>query len=225
MTIDIHCESTFSRVICGVDEAGKGAVLGPMVVAGVACDDEAAFEAWDLRDSKALTARRRETFFERIRGSYPFEVVVISANEIDSFRATATMNAIVAEAHAAVIDRLQPNRAIVDACDVNPRRYRDTVASGLQHPCEILSEHRADENHACVAAASIVAKVLRDRAIRDLAEEFGDIGSGYPSDPKTCLYLGEYIATHGSPPACARASWKTVTTLMDRQSQASLFDF
>jgi ribonuclease HII len=211
--------------MCGVDEAGKGAVLGPMVVAGVACDDPAVFEAWGVRDSKALTPKRRQALFEQIREYYLFAVVVISANEIDCLRATATMNAIVAQAHAAVIDRLQPARAIVDACDVNPRRYRDMVAAGLQQPCEILSEHKADENHAVVAAASIVAKVLRDRAIRDLSGEFGEIGSGYPSDPATCAYLEGYIAAHGSPPACARTTWKTVTALMDRRSQASIFDF
>jgi len=225
MTIDIHCESNFSCVICGVDEAGKGAVLGPMVVAGVACDDHADFEGWGLRDSKALTARRREAFFERIRDSFPCEAVVISAHEIDSLRTAQTMNLIVAEAHASVINRLHPDRAIVDACDVNPLRYRAMVAAGLQKPCDILSEHRADANHLCVAAASIVAKVLRDRTVRDLAEEFGDIGSGYPSDPATIAYLEGYIAAHGSPPACARASWKTVAVLMDRRSQATLFEF
>ncbi len=211
--------------MCGVDEAGKGAVLGPMVVAGVACDDQAVLEAWGVRDSKALTPGRREALFEKIRGSYPFEAVVISAKEIDSLRRTQTMNVIVAQAHASVINRLQPDHAIVDACDVNPLRYRAMVAAGLQKPCDILSEHRADNTHRIVAAASIVAKVLRDRAVRDLAEEFGEIGSGYPSDPATCAYLEGYIAAHGSPPACARTSWKTVTTLMDRRSQASLFDF
>lgn len=208
-----------------MDEAGKGAVLGPMVVAGVACEDQVALAAWGVRDSKALTPKRREALFDRIQGSLPCEAVVISANEIDSLRTTETMNVIVAQAHASVINRLQPDRAIVDACDVNPLRYRAMVAAGLQKPCDILSEHRADETHPCVAAASIVAKVLRDRAIRDLKEECGEIGSGYPSDPATCTYLEDYIAAHGSPPACARASWKTVTTLMDRQSQASLFDF
>jgi ribonuclease HII len=135
------------------------------------------------------------------------------------------MNVIVAQAHASVINRLRPDRAIVDACDVNPLRYGEMVAAALQKPCEILSEHRADQNHLCVAAASIVAKVLRDRAVRGLAEEFGDIGSGYPSDPATCAFLEAYIDAHGSPPACARTSWKTVTALMDNRSQASLFDF
>lgn len=212
-------------MICGVDEAGKGAVLGPMVVAGVACDDPAVFETWGVRDSKTLTPKRREALFERIRASFPFAVVVISAEEIDSLRATATMNAIVARAHATVIDRLRPSRAIVDACDVNPIRYREMVQASLHAPCEILSEHKADENHSVVAAASIVAKVLRDRAVRDLSDAFGGIGSGYPSDPATCTFLEGYIAANGSPPACARASWKTVAALMDRRSQASLFDF
>jgi ribonuclease HII len=212
-------------VICGVDEAGKGAVLGPMVVAGVGCDEEAALEGWGVRDSKALSARRREELFEMIRESFPCEAVIIRAHEIDYLRTTATMNGIVAQAHATVINRLHPGRAIVDACDVNANRYRDMVHACLQNPCDILSEHKADATHTIVAAASIVAKVLRDRAIRDLAEEFGDIGSGYPSDPKTCFFLADYIAAHQTPPSCARASWKTVAALMDRRSQASLFDF
>jgi ribonuclease HII len=225
ISIDIFCVSNLSIVICGVDEAGKGAVLGPMVVAGVACKDAAFCEGRGWRDSKLLTPARREVLYEEIRSACRVSVVCISSAEIDTLRTETGMNEIVARAHARVISALQPARGYVDACDVNARRYGERVTAHLTHPCAVIAEHKADRTYPIVAAASIVAKVTRDRAISGLRDEYGDLGSGYPSDATTLAFLETYIRERGSPPACARRSWKTVGYILERQMQKTLFDF
>ncbi|MEG3055876.1 MAG: hypothetical protein RQM90_07250 [Methanoculleus sp.] len=96
---------------------------------------------------------------------------------------------------------------------MNAERYGRTVAGHLDFPCDVIAEHRADARHKIVGAASVVAKVARDRAIRYLDEEYGGIGSGYPSDPVTIEFLRRYIRDYGRPPPCARWSWKTVANL------------
>jgi ribonuclease HII len=225
ISIDIFCVSNLSVVICGVDEAGKGAVLGPMVVAGVACEDTAFCEGRGWRDSKVLSPARRELLYGEIRSACRVSVVCISSAEIDTLRREMGMNEIVARAHARVISTLQPSRGYVDACDVNARRYGERVTAHLTSPCTVIAEHKADRTYPIVAAASIIAKVTRDRAVAGLREEFGAIGSGYPSDETTVAFLEAYIRERGSPPVCARRSWKTVGSILDRQMQKTLSDF
>ncbi|MDD4253864.1 MAG: ribonuclease HII [Methanofollis sp.] len=213
-------------MICGVDEAGKGAVLGPMVIGAVGCERETDLPA-GVRDSKVLTPRKRERLYAEITGSFPWGVVKIPAAEIDRLRQEMTMNTLVARGHADAVRTLIPTplTAYVDACDVNEERYGSTVAALLGGACTVVSRNHGDALFPVVSAASIVAKVTRDRAIEALHAEAGDIGSGYPSDQTTITYLKDYIAGHGMPPACARQSWETVTRLMDRRRQATLGDF
>jgi ribonuclease HII len=113
----------------------------------------------------------------------------------------------------------------VDACDVNSFRYAEMVKGNLVRQCEIVSEHHADVKFPVVSAASIIAKVTRDRAIAALAKKYGEIGSGYPADPVTIRFLETWIAEHGSPPPIARKSWKTISAMLARRSQRSLMDF
>jgi ribonuclease HII len=212
-------------VICGVDEAGKGSVLGPLVVAAVAVSSEDRLADLGVRDSKQLAPKERKRLYTVIRRRCKVATVAIDAQEIDAIRTEMTMNACVARAHAQVIDKLAPSRAIVDACDVNCFRYAEMVRAHLPFSCEIVSEHHADEKFMVVSAASIVAKVVRDRAIARLAKKYGDIGSGYPSDPVTIRWLSGYIGENLSPPPIARRSWKTVSTLIAKKTQRSLLDF
>ncbi len=208
-------------MICGVDEAGKGSVLGPMVVAAVGCRATEDLATLPIRDSKVLRPKQREELYEILFRDFSIAIVAIDAAEIDDVRTRMSMNECVAELHAEALGGLRPESAYVDACDVNAERYGRTVAGHLDFPCEIIAEHRADSRYKIVGAASIVAKVTRDRAIRELAEQYGRVGSGYPSDPVTIEFLRSYIREHGNPPPCARRSWKTVTKL----SQTTIRDF
>ncbi|WP_338036404.1 ribonuclease HII [Methanogenium marinum] len=212
-------------VICGIDEAGKGSVLGPMVVAGVSAPDMDDFALTGVADSKVLSRKRREILYYEITEKFVTACTVISAKEIDSLRAEITMNDIVARAHADVIRKLPCDTAFVDACDVNAKRYGKTVSGYAGEGYSIVSEHKADVRFPVVSAASIVAKVTRDRCVEKLHEEFGNFGSGYPSDPYTIRFLETYIEECGVPPTCARSSWETTRRILDRLSQASLFDF
>jgi len=208
-------------VICGVDEAGKGSVLGPMVVAAVAAETEDILFDVPVKDSKLLTPRQRTILYDTITERCRTATLIIPADRIDA--RGMTMNECVARAHAAVIRTLQPVTAYVDACDVSEKRYAQMVKSHLKKPCRIISEHKADATYPIVSAASIVAKVVRDAEIGKIAAAYGSVGSGYPSDPDTIAYLSAYIRDHRHPPPIARKSWKTVTFLMDDLFQTRLF--
>ena len=208
-----------------MDEAGKGSVLGPMVVAAVGVPSEDVFSDIEVNDSKLLSPKMRERLYAVIRKRFRVVTVRIDAHEIDEIRMGMTMNACVARAHARVIAKLSPDCAYVDACDVNTFRYAEMVKNHLELPCEIVSEHHADEKFPVVSAASIIAKVTRDRAIATLAKKYGEIGSGYPSDPVTIRFLNSYIDEHRVPPPIARKSWKTVSAILAKKTQSSLGDF
>jgi len=211
-------------VICGVDEAGKGSVLGPMVVAAVGAASEHVLSGLGVKDSKLLSREKREDLFLEIEKTCRTATLIIPAHQIDAHRNEMTMNACVARAHASVIRRIDPATAYVDACDVNPARYAQMVREHLANPsCSIVSEHHADQTYKIVSAASIVAKVVRDREIAVLAGTFGEIGSGYPSDPVTIAFLSSYMEQHHRPPTCARMSWKTIDNLIAAQEQKTLF--
>jgi ribonuclease HII len=212
-------------VICGVDEAGKGSVLGPMVVAAVGISSEDILADLGVRDSKVLSAKERERLYTILRKKCRVATVKLDAQEIDLVRQEMTLNEAIARAHAQVITKLSPHCAYVDACDVNTFRYAEMVKNHLEIPCEIVSEHHADEKFPVVSAASIIAKVTRDRAIAMLVKKYGEIGSGYPSDPVTIRFLNSYIDEHQIPPPIARKSWKTVITMLAKKTQRSLGDF
>jgi ribonuclease HII len=212
-------------VICGVDEAGKGSVLGPMVIAAVGIASEDILEGIRVRDSKLLSAKERERLYKIIRKKCQVATVKLDAEQIDIMRRDMTLNEAVARSHAQVIVKLSPDYAYLDACDVNTFRYAEMVKNHLVLPCEIISEHHADEKFPVVSAASIIAKVTRDRVIATLAKKYGTIGSGYPSDPVTISFLNSYIDEHHVPPPIARKSWKTVSAILSRKSQRSLDNF
>ena len=208
-------------MICGVDEAGKGSVLGPMVVAAVGCRATEDLAALPIRDSKVLRPKQREALYEILFRDFSIAIVTIDAAGIDDARSRMSMNECVAELHAEALTGLRPEYAYLDACDVNAERYGRTVAAHLDFPCVIVAEHRADARHKIVGAASVIAKVTRDRAIREIGEQYGKVGSGYPSDPVTIEFLRGYIREYGNPPPCARRSWKTVANLY----QTTMRDF
>ncbi|MEM1578380.1 MAG: ribonuclease HII [Archaeoglobaceae archaeon] len=199
----------------GIDEAGKGCVIGPLVVAGVACDCEDYLRSIGVRDSKKLSEKRREMLAEKIREVAIVEVVKISAEKLNKLMESKNLNEILKEAYAEIILRLKPSIVYVDSPDVKPER----LASYLKNltGVEVVAEHRADEKYPLVSSASIIAKVEREEEIRKLKKEFGDFGSGYASDPRTISFL----KNQKSLPPCVREKWKTLKKL----GQTDLGDF
>lgn len=210
-------------LIAGVDEAGKGSVIGHMCVGGVMISDEKILERLGLRDSKKLTPKQRQKLAIRIEtDADKVFVLTVSANQIDELRRVMTMNRIMVLCAAKVLEELKPDIAYLDAPDVKPQRFKEHVAEKYRHKAEIISEHRADENYSLVAAASIIAKVRRDKLIEELKEKTGyEIGSGYPADPKTKKFMQEWIQTHETYPTFVRKSWKTTKRLLQEKKAKS----
>lgn len=202
-------------LVAGVDEAGRGCVLGPLVVSGVLIDErcQSKLLKFGVKDSKLLSRRRREQLAEKIRRvAVGVHVVKLSPSEIDiavsNRRKLHKLNRLEARAMAEVIQTLKPDVAIVDASDVLPDRYRQHIVECLSFPVEVISEHKADVNHPVVSAASIIAKVERDRCIDKLKAQHGDFGSGYMSDAKTVAFLESSAERDGKYPSFVRRSWK-----------------
>ncbi len=193
-------------------------MFGPLVVCGVSLGPECVLQLarMGVRDSKTLTARKREELTHSIR-KLAQKVVVekISAQEIDRLRAAGTtLNEIEMTSFASIARKLSPAELYLDAADVNQERFGVLVGthSGLiEKGCKIYSEHKADARYTVVGAASIVAKTTRDAAIARLHEEYEDIGSGYPSDPKSVAYLTALIDNGKELPPFIRRSWKSVS--------------
>lgn len=215
-----------SQRIAGIDEAGRGPVIGPLVIAGVVIESsqEPALIEWGVRDSKALTPRRRETLDRQIRQlAKQVEVLEVSAQDIDKQRRLKrSLNTLEAEWMAQVLNRLTWTTAYVDASDVNAERYGHMIATQLKTPRKIISEHKADSIYPIVAAASIIAKVQRDRRIQEFHRSYGDFGSGYPNDPKTKRFLTEWVRSHDNFPAIVRETWETARNIRTRKGQRKL---
>lgn len=201
--------------ILGIDEAGRGSVLGPMVIAGVIVPEkmDKVLERMGVKDSKRLTPNRRTILSRKLKKMFEYEIVVISAREIDELRASGVnLNEIEKNAMGSIILKLKPEKAIVDAVDVKAQRFQDNLCKDTGF--DVIAEHKADDKYIEVSAASIIAKAERDAQIQEINKEFiksGGIGSGYPSDPTTKKFLTNY--TYDEMPDFVRKSWATVAKM------------
>ena len=209
-----------------MDEAGRGPVLGPLVVAAVAVEDGTTLEGMGLKDSKRLSPARREVLFDEIGSVCDIEVVSLPPQRIDEARKVMSLNALEAEAFAAALAPFRDHSLFVDCADANEKAFASTL-KGLLGSCgQMVCKHRADEKYPVVSAASIVAKVTRDRAVRELEEEAGEpLGSGYPSDPVTISFLERWINDKGNPPSFARMSWQTTRRILNMSKNSRLEDW
>ncbi|MHC1575056.1 MAG: ribonuclease HII [Candidatus Methanogasteraceae archaeon] len=211
--------------IVGIDEAGKGPVIGPMCVAGALIEEDRIhlIDGLGLKDSKKLTPKRREFFDGEIKKIVDsWFVLEVSAHQIDELRTVMTMNEIMVNAFARVLENLEPDHAFLDAADVNEARFGRNVQGSCKHHLTVTARHKADATYPIVAAASIIAKVQRDRAVKTLGREVGDFGSGYPSDPKTIRFMREWFQEHKSFPEWVRHSWKTTSNVVAAAAQRTL---
>jgi ribonuclease HII len=200
------------RTVVGIDEAGRGAWLGPLVVGAVAVPRErlADVVASGARDSKTLSPTRREAILERLLSCASARSVEASPAQVDRHVRDGRLNELEAALFGELARGFAPAEARVDACDANARRFGTSVARHAGPTVVVRAHHHADANDPLVGAASIVAKVRRDRAIRALAERLGEaIGSGYPSDPTTVAFVRRTVRPGEPRPAWLRSSWAT----------------
>lgn len=208
-------------IVAGVDEAGRGSILGPMVVAGIRIDQSKLKELHLLgvKDSKKLAPRTREKLYRKILQVVDdYYVCKVKPEKIDRFVSMQKLNMLEANVMATVINQLKPQVAYVDSCDVKPERFRAAVMATLKCRARIDSSHHADSDNIAVSAASIIAKVNRDREIARIRKRIRNIGSGYPSDKKTMRFVNIWVRTHGKSPKFARSSWRPLRKLLSKYS-------
>ena len=216
------------RGIAGIDEAGRGPMIGPMVICGILVEVECLRElqAIGVRDSKLLSPSRRFELKKDIEQiAQRIDIRAVSAEDIDRRRIYTTLNEIEVVEFASIAKSLNPEELYLDAVDVVPDRFGVKVAalSGLSpQEVRIVSEHKADSTYPIVSAASILAKVERDRIISSYHEVYGQFGSGYPTDPKTINFVKALVRNNQELPPIIRKSWGSVRKIMDAESKKQM---
>ncbi len=203
----------------GLDEAGRGSLVGPLVLGGclVRNRDLGGLRAIGVRDSKLLSPARREEVYRALGAVGRRYSLSLPPAEVDRWVARGRLNALEAHGFARLIRRSGATAVCVDACDPVADRFGRTVAALAGTGVSVDARHRADREVPVVGAGSIVAKVRRDRAIRALARSLGaSVGSGYPSDATTVEFVRRWLAERRDRPGWVRWSWRTVETLMPR---------
>jgi len=218
-------------MICGVDEAGRGPVIGPLVIAGVTFKDDEQLSELGVRDSKQLTPSKRKTLAKKIKEiAEDYELLIISASDIDDMRKVMTLNEIEVHAFSKIIKKLKPDICYADAVDVNDQRFGRNLLANLSIKPEIISKHKADEIYPIVGAASIIAKTRRDEEVRKIERQLEKklnmaLGSGYPADPITQQFLRTWVKQFGKLPPHTRHSWKTAVKILKENSIKNLDKF
>jgi len=217
-------------LIAGCDEAGRGPIIGPMVLATVAIDKSKIhlLEELGVKDSKLLSPKRREEMYPKIKAlASHVEISIVGPHEIDSLRGSGTnLNQIEGLKIAEMLAKIQPDETYIDSPHSGyPQRFENVIRSATIVPIkgELICEHKADMNYPIVAAASIIAKVERDRAVQKIKDEVGfEFGSGYIADEITKAFLDK------NPQAVdqyMRKSWAPYKKIQEKNQQATLGDF
>lgn len=215
-------------MICGVDEAGRGPVIGPLVVAGVTYEDDKLLIDNKIGDSKKYSPSKRFELEKIIKKSASnYEIIKISASDIDAMRKIMTINEIEVNLFSEIINRLRPDMCYVDAADVNDSRFGKDIIKKLKFKSNIISKHKADAIYPIVGAASILAKTARDYEIYIISKKLQKklnlpMGSGYPSDPITINFLNKWFENYGSFPEYVRSSWKTAENIIKQNRNSKL---
>jgi len=221
----------------GIDDAGRGPLIGPMILAGALLNPkiETKLKKENVRDSKDVTQAERVKLDKLIKGlALEYNIVKASPEEIDNSLLSGTnLNTLEAKKTAKIINtinrgkyRKEDIKVIVDCPSVNTVAWCETLMGYIEHKenLKVFCEHKADVNHISAAAGSILAKCTREEEVAKIKEEFGEIGSGYPSDPTTKEFLkskGKELKDSG----IFRKTWSTWKKMFPGAGQSSLGDF
>lgn len=219
------------RKILGIDEAGRGPVIGSMFIGGFMVDEEDMEELEDLgvKDSKKLSDRKREKIRDKLESVGDVFLQEFTASSLDDMMDVMTINEIELKGFSDVIDMAEPHKVIMDLPEPDAERFIGKVKDLMDkdhHDVEFVAEHGADDNFPVVSAASIVAKSARESHIKHLHEKYGyDFASGYPHDKPTITFLERYLEEKEELPPETRKAWSTAQRLLSEYRQNSLGDF
>ncbi len=209
--------------VLGIDEAGRGPLIGPMIIAGVLIEDgeEAALGA--VKDSKLLYHNKRKKLSQHIIEHFTYKVIRVEPKEIDAALESKTLNLNWLEAHkqAEIINEINPDVAIIDCPSPSISKYKAYLLDLLKNKkIKLIIEHKADVNYPVCSAASIVAKVVREEEMDKIKKKYGDTGPGYVTHPKTIEFLKKNWSKY---PDLFRKSWSTYKNHVKSLNQKSLF--
>ena len=212
-------------LVLGIDEAGRGAVVGPLVVGGAVCDEKdlEKLKAIGVKDSKLLTPTQREKIYGQLKKILKDYITLkISAQQIDELRKKDNLNVIEAKHMAQIIKAMEADTAYVDAPQVSTEKFKNILLALAKNRTKIVSENYADKKYVIVGAASILAKVERDAEIEKIKKIVGeDFGVGYPHDEATRKFVEKCLAEKKHL-EWIRHSWETVKDMNEEREMKSL---
>jgi len=215
-------------LICGIDDSGRGPVLGPMILVGVCVEekDEEKLKSIKVKDSKLLTPKKRQELYKKIlKIAKSYEISITQPLEIDSTNYQGiSLNDLEGIKAVEIINVLKPDKAFLDCPSPNKKAWQNFIYERLKNKkVELIVEHKADQKFPVVSAASIIAKVTRDEEIEKIKKQVKvDFGSGYSHDEKTIKFLKENLEKY---PEIFRKTWATVKNLKKEKKQKKLEEF
>ena len=212
-------------MICGIDEAGRGEVIGPLVVAGVLINESNIQKLVEIgvKDSKMLSRYERQELYPQIIDIVDsYHIIFKSAQIVDRYVQYHKLDTLEAETFASIARYLKPDQTIVDSPG-NPKKFGEIV-SRLSNT-KISALHKADKNFACVSSAAILAKVSYDNIIK-IIQKYHPVGSGATSDTRTRDFLQNTITRDTKLPF-VRYTWSTIRNITKSfdNSQSTLDSF
>ena len=205
--------------VAGIDEAGRGCVLGPLVLCAYAVEEEKleSLKLKGVKDSKLILPAKRSGLHKMLLGEGEAVVVELSAEEItDWMRKKRSLNELEAKAAGEALNKIDHARVslvIADSPDPQPAKFAQRIRRYFKGPTKVIAENKADYNYTVVGAASIIAKEVREQRIAEIKREMGvDFGTGYSHDGATVAYLKAHIRDPKLQ-KYVRHSWETAKRL------------
>jgi len=209
--------------VLGIDEAGRGPVIGPMIIAGTMIEEGKEKMLGEVKDSKLLAHKKRIKLDIHLRENFEHHIIVVYPKEIDNALNSEDLNLNWLEAHkqAEIINKLNPDVAIIDCPSINEKAFKDYLKNLLDNKnIKLVVEHKADLNYPICAAASILAKVKREKEMDEIKKKYGDCGPGYPANKKTQDFVKENWEKY---PEIMRETWSTYKRYAKQKNQETLF--
>ena len=217
-------------LVAGVDEAGRGPIVGPLIIAGVLINEEdsARLKTMGAKDSKLLIHKKRiQLSKEILKIAKNHKLLIVQPDEIDNAvhgHDGLNLNWLEARKTAEIINYLKPDKAIVDCPSPNIKSYTVYLRKFLNNPdMEMVLEHKADENFYVVSAASIIAKVAREQEVEKIEKKIGQkIGTGYMSNHQCQEFVKKNFDKH---PELFRKSWIPYKKQVEEKEQKKLNEY